>query len=118
MGLGAPSRGIGSRALTSPIARDSTRLPLEGIRVLDIATLVAAPMVATYLGEFGADVIKVEQPLIGDHQRRWGSKKEGEALYWKAISRNKRSITLDLRKPQGAELLKRLVATSDVLIEN
>jgi crotonobetainyl-CoA:carnitine CoA-transferase CaiB-like acyl-CoA transferase len=94
------------------------RLPLDGIRVLDIATLVAAPMVATYLGDFGADVIKVEQPRLGDHQRRWGSRKRGTAIYWKSISRNKRSITLDLRKPEGAALLKRLVEKADVLIEN
>jgi len=69
---------------------------LAGKRVVDIATLMAGPWAAQYLGDFGADVIKVEQPGIGDHQRRWGSRKDGEPLFWKSISRNKRSITLDL----------------------
>lgn len=98
--------------------RSSVVQPLDGVRVLDIATLMAAPWAATYLGEFGADVIKVEQPGIGDHQRRWGSKKDGQPLMWKSVSRNKRSITLDLRKPEGADIFKRLVETADVVIEN
>ncbi|HAC46661.1 MAG TPA: CoA transferase, partial [Chloroflexi bacterium] len=89
-----------------------------GKRVVDIATLAAGPWIACYLGEFGADVIKVEQPGIGDHQRRWGSKKDGEPIFWKSIARNKRSITLDLRKPRGAAVLRRLLATADVLVEN
>ena len=91
---------------------------LSGRRVIDIATLMAGPWIAQKLGDFGADVIKVEQPGTGDHQRRWGSKKDGEPIYWKSISRNKRSVTLDLRKPAGAGVLKRLVADADVLIEN
>lgn len=91
---------------------------LAGKRVVDIATLAAGPWIACYLGEFGADVIKVEQPGIGDHQRRWGSKKDGEPIFWKSIARNKRSITLDLRKPRGAAVLRRLLATADVLVEN
>ncbi len=98
--------------------KDQAALPLEGIRVLDLATLAAAPWAAAYLSEFGAEVIKVEQPKIGDHQRRWGSKKDGQALFFKSIARNKRSITLDLRQERGAELLKRLASTVDVVIEN
>lgn len=86
--------------------------------MLDIAVLAAAPWTAAYLGEFGADVIKVEQPRIGDHQRRWGSQKNGHSVFWRSIGRNKRSITLDLRHPRGADLLKRLVSGADVLIEN
>ncbi|MFZ0215687.1 MAG: CoA transferase [Candidatus Dormiibacterota bacterium] len=97
---------------------EANELPLEGIRVVDTATLAAAPWLACYLGEFGADVIKVEQPKVGDHQRRWGSRKQGEALFWKSIARNKRSITLNLRDARGAEILKRLLATADVLVEN
>ena len=93
-------------------------LPLDGVRVIDAATLMAAPWAASYLGEFGADVIKIEQPGIGDHQRRWGTKKNGVALMWKSLSRNKRSLTLDLRKPSGAEIFRRLIGTADVLIEN
>jgi crotonobetainyl-CoA:carnitine CoA-transferase CaiB-like acyl-CoA transferase len=91
---------------------------LAGKRVVDIATLMAGPWAAQYLGDFGADVIKVEQPGIGDHQRRWGSRKDGEPLFWKSISRNKRSITLDLHAAHGSGVLKKLLAEADVLIEN
>lgn len=93
-------------------------LPLAGVRVLDIATMAAAPWAATYLAEFGADVIKVEMPVTGDHTRRWGTTKQGVGLFWKSMSRNKRSITLNLGKPRGAEVFKRLVADVDVIIEN
>jgi crotonobetainyl-CoA:carnitine CoA-transferase CaiB-like acyl-CoA transferase len=91
---------------------------LAGKRVVDIATLMAGPWAAQYLGDFGADVIKVEQPGIGDHQRRWGSQKNDEPLFWKSISRNKRSITLDLHTEPGSGVLKKLLADADVLIEN
>ncbi|MDQ6773531.1 MAG: CoA transferase [Candidatus Dormibacteraeota bacterium] len=91
---------------------------LAGKRVVDISTLMAGPWTAQHLGDFGADVIKVEQPGIGDHQRRWGSRKNGEPLYWKSIARNKRSITLDLRTPEGSRVLKQLLAQADVLVEN
>lgn len=94
-------------------------LPLEGIRVLDVATFVAAPFCATLMAEFGADVIKVELPKTGDPTRKFGTPIEsGETLVWLTESRNKRSITLDLRKPEGAELFKQLVAKSDVVCEN
>ena len=95
-----------------------TKQVLAGKRVIDVATLMAGPWIAQKLGDFGADVIKVEQPGTGDHQRRWGSKKMGEPIYWKSIARNKRSVTLDLRKPAGAAVMKRLIAGADVLIEN
>lgn len=94
------------------------RMALDGVRVLDIATMAAAPWAAAYLAEFGADVLKVEAPIVGDHQRRWGTPKNGEGLSWKSMSRNKRSVTLNLGKPKGAELFKRLVADVDVVIEN
>lgn len=94
------------------------RLPLEGVRVLDLATMMAAPMAATYLAEFGADVIKVEKPRDGDPQRHWGTRRGGESLFWRSISRNKRSFTLDFRKPRGVEILLRLVAEADVVIAN
>jgi crotonobetainyl-CoA:carnitine CoA-transferase CaiB-like acyl-CoA transferase len=93
-------------------------LPLAGVRVLDIATMAAAPWAATYLAEFGADVIKVEMPGTGDHQRRWGTPKNGVGIFWKSMGRNKRSVTLNLGKPEGAEIFKRLVAEVDVVIEN
>lgn len=94
------------------------RMALQGVRVLDIATMAAAPWAAAYLAEFGADVLKVEAPVVGDHQRRWGTPKNGEGLSWKSMARNKRSVTLNLGKPKGAELFKRLVADADVVIEN
>ncbi|MDR3416636.1 MAG: CoA transferase [Nevskia sp.] len=92
---------------------------LQGCKVLDIATFLAGPFCATQLGEFGADVIKIELPGVGDATRRFGTMTEcGDSLPWLSESRNKRCITLDLRKPDGAALLKRLVTESDVLIEN
>ena len=91
---------------------------LEGIRVLDLATLAAAPLVATYLGEFGADVIKVEEPRHGDPIRGWGNQRDGVGLMWKSLSRNKRSITLDLRCAEGQALVRRLVELADVAIFN
>ncbi|HEX6778238.1 MAG TPA: CoA transferase [Ktedonobacterales bacterium] len=93
-------------------------LPLAGIRVLDIATMAAAPWTAAYLAEFGADVIKLEYPRGGDPQRHWGTPKNGIPLFWKSMARNKRSITLHLGRPEGAAIFKRLVASADVVIEN
>ena len=103
---------------TSVGQNEQYTLPLAGLRVLDIATMAAAPWAAAYLAEFGADVVKVEYPRTGDPQRHWGTPKQGFALFWKSIARNKRSITLNLGKPQGAEIFKRLVAEADVVIEN
>ena len=92
---------------------------LDGCRVLDIATFLAGPFCATQLGEFGAEVIKVELPGVGDATRRFGTMTDcGDSLPWLSESRNKKCITLDLRKPDGARLLKRLVEQSDVIIEN
>jgi crotonobetainyl-CoA:carnitine CoA-transferase CaiB-like acyl-CoA transferase len=93
-------------------------LPLDGIRVVDAATLAAGPMVATMLGEFGADVIKVEQPGTGDPLRTWGDQKNGVGLFWKSMSRNKRCVTLDLRVQDGQELFHRLLDVSDVVVVN
>ncbi len=84
--------------------------PLHGIRVVDAATLAAGPMVATALGEFGAEVIKVEQPGVGDPLRTWGHQKDGIGLFWKSVSRNKRCVTLDLRRGEGQELFHQLLA--------
>lgn len=95
-----------------------TKLPLADIRVLDIATMGAAPLAGTFLGDFGADVIKVEHPESGDHIRAYGMKKGDVSLYWKTISRNKRTITLNLKHEDGQRILKQLVKTADVVIEN
>jgi crotonobetainyl-CoA:carnitine CoA-transferase CaiB-like acyl-CoA transferase len=90
--------------------------PLTGLRVVDAATLVAGPMVATMLGEFGAEVVKVEQPGAGDPLRTWGPTKGGIGLVWKSVSRNKRCVTLDLRRPEGQEVLHELLDVTDVLV--
>ncbi len=90
--------------------------PLAGLRVIDAATLVAGPLAATDLGEFGAEVIKVEQPGSGDPLRTWGDRKDGIGLAWKSVSRNKRCVTLDLRQAEGQELFHQLLDRSDVLI--
>ena len=93
-------------------------LPLQGLRVIDAATLAAGPMVATALGEFGAEVIKVEQPGAGDPLRTWGHQKDGIGLFWKSVGRNKLCVTLDLRQDEGQELFHRLLDVSDVLVVN
>ena len=82
--------------LTSRLAARS-----HGLRVVEAATLAAGPMVGTALGEFGAEVIKVEQPGAGDPMRTWGNRRDGIGLVWKSVSRNKRCVTLDLRQPDG-----------------
>ena len=92
---------------------------LQGCRVLDVASFLAGPFCATQLGEFGAEVIKVELPGVGDATRRFGTMTDcGDSLPWMSESRNKKCITLDLRKPDGVVLIKRLVEQADVLVEN
>ncbi len=92
---------------------------LEGITVLDLATFVAAPFCGTLLGEFGADVIKVEQPGVGDDLRRLGRPAaDGLSYWWLAESRNKKAITCNLRTPEGQELIRRLAARTDIVTEN
>lgn len=91
---------------------------LNGIRVLDMASLAAAPLAATYLGEFGADVIKIEQPQGGDPIRGWGMQKDGIGLMWKSVGRNKKSVTVDLRTSDGQGLVKQLAAVCDVVVAN
>lgn len=92
--------------------------PLEGVRVLDLGTMIAGPVAATLLGDFGAEVVKVEQPQGGDPMRSIGPFANGESLWFSVESRNKKSLTIDLRLPEGQALLRELVAQVDVLIEN
>lgn len=94
------------------------RLPLEGIRVLELGTLLAGPFTGRLLGDFGAEVIKIEAPDKGDPLRVWGQEKEGVGLWWPIQSRNKKSITLNLRLEEGQETFKALVKKSDIVIEN
>lgn len=96
----------------------ASALPLSGLRVVDAATLAAGPLVATALGEFGADVIKVEQPGVGDPLRTWGVRRDDIGLVWKSVSRNKKCVTLDLRTDVGRDLLHGLLAHSDVFVVN
>lgn len=92
---------------------------LEGIRVLDLGTYIAGPYCATVLGEFGAEIIKVERPRTGDNLRRFGTDTDcGDTLVWLSESRNKRSVTLDFGDPRGLEILRDLIKTADVVIEN
>ncbi|MFD4772194.1 CaiB/BaiF CoA transferase family protein [Streptomyces niveus] len=97
---------------------NATPPPLHGLRVLDLATLFAGPLAATMLGDFGAEVIKVEHPTRPDPSRGHGPAKDGVGLWWKILGRNKRTITLDLATPPGRDLLLRLAADADVVVEN
>jgi crotonobetainyl-CoA:carnitine CoA-transferase CaiB-like acyl-CoA transferase len=90
--------------------------PLAGLRVVEAATLAAGPMVGTALGEFGAEVIKVEPPGAGDPMRTWGNRRDGIGVVWKSVSRNKRCVTLDLRQVEGQALFHELLDVSDVLV--
>jgi len=91
---------------------------LAGLRVLDAATLFAGPLAATLLGDFGADVLKIEHPKQGDPVRSHGASKDGVGLWWKMLSRNKRAITLYLGSAEGQELFRQLAADADVVVEN
>jgi formyl-CoA transferase len=93
--------------------------PLAGVRVIECGSLIAGPFCGQLLGDFGAEVIKVEDPAGGDPMRTWGPKKvDGLSLHWPIIARNKKSVTANLREEDGQQLLRRLAAVSDILIEN
>lgn len=92
--------------------------PLKGLRIIDAGQMIAAPLSCTLLADFGADVIKIEHPTQGDAMRSRPPERDGKSLWWKVIDRNKRNITLNLSKPEGQKILKRLVKTADVLVEN
>ena len=97
----------------------SNELPLTGIRVIDVATVIAAPYCASILGEFGAEVLKVEHPVGGDACRHFGTPtSRGDTLTWLSEARNKKSVTIDLHSPEGVGLFKALAARSDVVCEN
>jgi crotonobetainyl-CoA:carnitine CoA-transferase CaiB-like acyl-CoA transferase len=102
--------------MTNP--SNTAHKPLEGLKVVDAATLFAGPLAGTILGDFGADVIKVEHPAKGDPARTHGPSKDGISLWWAMLGRNKRTVTLNMGKPEGAEVAKQLLAEADVFIEN
>ncbi len=95
-----------------------TPAALQGVRVIEMGQLIAGPFAGKTLGEFGADVIKIEAPGAGDPLRNWRMIKNGTSVWWQVQSRNKRSIALDLRAPEGQALARQLIAEADVLIEN
>src|SRR5919202_5080934 len=93
--------------------------PLEGVRVVEMGSLLAGPFCGQLLGDFGAEVIKVEPPGKGDPMRIWGRhRKEGRTLWWPIIARNKKSVTLNLREEEGQDLARRFISGADVLVEN
>ena len=92
--------------------------PLEGLRVIDASSIVAGPMAATVMADYGAEVVKIEHPARGDALRNMGFKKDGIPLWWKVVSRNKKAVTLNLSSPEGREIFLRMVAQCDVVIEN
>ena len=104
----------------------NTQLPLTGVRIFDLTRILAGPTCTQLLGDLGADVIKVEKPGVGDDTRTWGppyvkdpdGKDTNESAYYLSANRNKRSVTIDLQTPKGIALAKKLIAKSDILIEN
>ena len=92
--------------------------PLDGIRVLELGQLIAGPFATKMLAEFGAEVIKIEPPGTGDPLRKWRLLHEGTSVWWASQSRNKKSVTLNLHEPEGQDVIRRLVADTDVIVEN
>ncbi|XP_013089080.2 succinate--hydroxymethylglutarate CoA-transferase-like isoform X1 [Biomphalaria glabrata] len=100
-------------------APEEIKPPLNGVRILDMSRVLAGPYCTMILGDMGAEVIKVERPDVGDDTRAWGPPfVASESCYFLCVNRNKKSITVDLKKPQGVKLIKELAAISDVLVEN
>ena len=99
-------------------ASEERQLPLQGLKVLELGQLIAGPFATKLLGEFGADVIKIEPPGTGDPLRKWRMLEEGTSLWWHVQTRNKRSVALDLRSTEGQGLARKLAAEADVVVEN
>jgi len=96
-----------------------TGLPLDDLRVVEFGQLLAGPFCGQLLGDFGAEVVKVEDPAKGDPMREWGREKpHGKSLWWPVVARNKKSVTCDLRRPEGQALVRKLIDTADVVVEN
>src|SRR5438876_1110830 len=117
------SNSLDRRATLSNLAdrsnyMDTRKGPLSGFRVLELGNLIAAPYAGRLFAEFGADVIKVERPRTGDELRRWRLFRGDTSLFWSLQGRNKRSITLDLRTPEGQEIVLKLLPHVDVVLEN
>ena len=93
-------------------------MALAGLKVIEMGQLIAGPFASKLLGEFGAEVIKIEPPGVGDPLRKWRKIKDGTSLWWHVQSRNKRSLTLDLKQAEAQDIVRKLVAEADVLVEN
>ncbi|MDG9758072.1 CoA transferase [Pseudomonas sediminis] len=97
---------------------NTSNMALQGLKVIEMGQLIAGPFASKLLGEFGADVIKIEPPSVGDPLRKWRKIKDGTSLWWHVQSRNKRSLTLDLKQAEAQDIVRKLVAEADVLVEN
>ncbi|MPS42301.1 MAG: CoA transferase [Pseudomonas sp.] len=97
---------------------NTSNMALQGLKVIEMGQLIAGPFASKLLGEFGADVIKIEPPSVGDPLRKWRKIKDGTSLWWHVQSRNKRSLTLDLKQAEAQNIVRKLVAEADVLVEN
>jgi formyl-CoA transferase len=97
---------------------ESRQLPLQGVKVIELGTLIAGPFCARLLAEFGAEVIKIEPPEGGDPLRKWRKLHDGTSLWWYAQARNKKSVTLDLKHPEAQEIVRKLARDADIVIEN
>ena len=107
-------------AMANPLSPDVplSKGPLHGLKVLELGQLIAGPFAAKTLADFGADVIKIEAPVGGDPLRKWRLLKDGTSVWWQVQSRNKRSVALDLKQPEAQDIVRQLVQSADVLIEN
>jgi len=97
---------------------NNSNMALQGLKVIEMGQLIAGPFASKLLGEFGAEVIKIEPPGVGDPLRKWRKIKDGTSLWWHVQSRNKRSLTLDLKQTEAQDIVRRLVSEADVLVEN
>ena len=114
-----PPHPLAPRPLSTRPATTTTPGPLHGLRVLDLTRVLAGPFATMALGDLGADIIKIEHPQRGDDTRAWGPPfVGGESAYYLCVNRNKRSVGVDFKQPEGLEIVQRLAAESDVLIEN
>jgi formyl-CoA transferase len=116
--MDGPHRGRDTVPMETPVRPDAAPAALAGLKVLELGQLIAGPFAAKTLADFGAEVIKIEPPGAGDPLRRWRMLKDGTSVWWQVQSRNKRSLALDLRTPEAQDLVRRLAAEADVLIEN
>jgi formyl-CoA transferase len=109
-----------SRKSDSVMSEDGklTQTPLTGLKVIELGQLIAGPFASKLLGEFGAEIIKIEPPKGGDPLRTWRKMEDGTSLWWHVQSRNKKSVTVDLKAPEGQEILRKIAADADILIEN